>query len=130
MDPVTLARLNAGLRELVAELLAQRVRDPRVEGVTVTGVEVSRDLAVARVYYSVMGGAEAQRVAQRGLENVGGYLRREAGRRLRLRSTPELRFVFDASLERGARLEELLRDIRAQDEEAARGRPPEEPEDG
>jgi ribosome-binding factor A len=126
MDPVARGRLNAGLRELVAELLAERVRDPRVEGVTVTGVEVTRDLAVAKVYYSVLGDAEAQRVAQRGLENVSGYLRREAGRRMRLRSTPELRFVFDASLERGARLEELLRDIHAQDERTEPG----EPEDG
>ena len=130
MDPVALARLNAGFRDLLAELLERRVRDPRVEGVSVTTVEVSRDLSVAKVFYSVLGDEEARRVAQRGLENVSGFLRREAGRRLRLRSTPELRFLFDASLERGARLEELLREIREQDEQAARERAPEEPEDG
>lgn len=120
MDAVAMARLNAGLRDLLAELLMRRVRDPRVEGVSVTAVEVSRDLAVAKIYYSVLGDEAARRLAQRGLENVGGFLRREAGRRLRLRTTPELRFVFDASLARGARVEELLREIRTQDEGGSR----------
>ena len=129
MDPVALGRLNAGLRDLLVELLERRVRDPRVEGVTLTSVEVSGDLSVAKVYYSVLGDDAARQVAQRGLENVSGFLRREAGRRLRLRSTPELRFVFDASLERGARLEELLRDIHSQDE-TSRGGQPEDGEDG
>lgn len=110
MDPVNLARLNASLRDLLVELLERRVRDRRVQNVTIMGVEVSRDLSVARVYYSLLGTPEERRVAQKGLESVAGFLRREAGRHLRLRNIPELRFFYDESLDRGARIEALLRD--------------------
>lgn len=119
MDPVTLARLNASLRDLLVELLTRRVGDRRVQDVSVTGVEVSRDLSVARVYYNLLGERTERRVAQRGLESVAGFLRREAGRHLRLRTIPELRFVFDDSLERGARIETLLRDIESERETKA-----------
>ncbi|MFQ5600795.1 MAG: 30S ribosome-binding factor RbfA [Candidatus Krumholzibacteriia bacterium] len=115
MDPIARARLNSSLHETLAELLARRVRDPRVEGVTLTGVEVSQDLAVAKVYFSLLGDEERRRVTQRGLENVAGFLRREIGRRLRLRTTPQLRFRFDQSLERGQRIEELLREWHEED---------------
>ena len=111
MDPIARARLNASLRDLLSELLARRVRDPRVEPVTLTSVEVSRDLSVAKVFYSVLGDEDVQRTAQRGLENVAGFLRGEAGRRMRLRTIPQLRFHFDASLERGQRIEQLLREL-------------------
>jgi ribosome-binding factor A len=93
VDPIARARLNASLRDLLSELLARRVRDPRVEPVTLTGVEVSGDLSVAKVFYSVLGGEEVQRTAQRGLESVAGFLRGEVGRRLRLRTIPQLRFL-------------------------------------
>jgi ribosome-binding factor A len=125
MDPVVRARLNSSLLELLAELLARRVRDPRVQGVTLTGVEVAADLAVAKVYYSILGDAERRRVAERGLQNVAGFLRREVGRRLALRTAPELRFRFDASLERGQRIESLLRELH----ESQAG-PPEEEREG
>lgn len=111
MDPIARARLNANLREVLAELLTTRVRDPRVEPVSLTSVDVSRDLAFAKVYYSVLGDAETQRIAQRGLESVAGFLRGEVGRELRMRNVPALRFHFDASLERGRHIEELLREL-------------------
>ncbi|HZM14763.1 MAG TPA: 30S ribosome-binding factor RbfA [Candidatus Krumholzibacteria bacterium] len=130
MDPVALARLNAGLRDLLVELLARRVRDPRVQAVSVTGVQVSGDLAVAKVFYSVLGSETAQRQAQRGLENAAGFLRREASHHLRLRTVPELRFVHDASLERGAHIDQLLREIKEQAGEPQAPAAPEEPEDG
>jgi ribosome-binding factor A len=119
VDPVTLARINASLRDLLVELLARRVRDTRVENVMVTGVEVSRDLSVARVYYGLLGERTDRRTAQRGLESVAGFLRGQAGRHLRLRNIPELRFLFDESLERGARIESLLRDIESESESAS-----------
>ena len=120
MDPVTRARLNASLRDLLSDLLVRRVRDGRVAAVSVTAVEVAGDLSVARVFYSVLGSEDDLRAAQRGLESVAGFLRREAGRSLRLRTVPQLHFVFDASLARGARIEELLREIHEQ----APGEPP------
>ncbi len=110
MDPIARARLNSQLHETLVALLERAVKDPRVEGVTLTGVEVTQDLAWAKVYFSVLGDAEERRVAAKGLANVAGFLRRELGRRLHLRSTPQLRFEYDASLERGARIEALLRE--------------------
>lgn len=110
MDPITQARINSQMMETLAELLARQVRDPRVEAVTLTGVEVTNDLAVARVFYSLLGDAQAKSLAQRGLENSAGFLRREIGRRMHLRNAPQLRFQFDASLEQGQRIETLLRE--------------------
>jgi ribosome-binding factor A len=121
MDPIARARINASLRETLADLLTRQVKDPRVENVTVTGVEVTTDLSRARVWFSVLGSEEQRRVAQRGLQNVAGYLRREIGRRLHLRTAPELRFEFDASLEHGQRIETLLREWH---DEGAAGPPP------
>jgi len=111
MDPIARARLNASLLELLAELLSRRVRDPRVQHVTLTGVEVSADLAVAKVFYSLLGDDESRRLAQRGLDHAAGFLRGEAGRRLGIRNAPALRFHFDPSLERGQRIETLLREL-------------------
>jgi len=109
MDPIARGRLNARMQETLAELLSRQVKDPRVADITLTGVEVSNDATVANVYYSLIGGEEQRRLAQRGLVNVAGFLRGEIGRRLHLRSAPELRFHFDASLEQGQRIETLLR---------------------
>ena len=110
MDKITQARINALMIETLADLLARQVRDPRVEHVTFTGVEVTNDLAVARVYYSLLGNEAAKREAQRGLEKAAGFLRREIGQRMRLRNSPQLRFEFDASFETGERIETLLRE--------------------
>jgi ribosome-binding factor A len=110
VDPITQARINSQMMETLAALLARQVRDPRVEAVTLTGVEVTNDLAVAKVYYSLLGDAQAKSLAQRGLENSAGFLRREIGRRMHLRNAPQLRFQFDASLEQGQRIETLLRE--------------------
>ena len=120
MDPIARARLNAKLHETLVALLERAVKDPRVEIVTLTGVEVTQDLAWAKVYFSVLGGEEERRVAARGLANVAGFLRGELGRRLHLRSAPQLRFEFDDSMERGQRIETLLREWHAEAEQ----RPP------
>jgi ribosome-binding factor A len=111
MDPVTRARVSAHLHETLASLLAQRVRDPRVGSVTITGAQVSGDGSIARVYYSVLGNEAERRQAQQGLESVARFLRGEVGRALQLRSAPELRFEFDASLAAGERIETLLRQL-------------------
>ncbi len=120
MDPIARARLNANLREVLAELLATRVKDPRVEPVSLTSVDVSRDMSFAKVFYSVLGDAEVQRVAQRGLESVAGFLRGEVGRELRMRNVPALRFHFDPSLERGRHIESILRELESERTEPER----------
>jgi ribosome-binding factor A len=88
--------------------------------VTITGVETSRELDSARVYVQLLGDEARRAEALRGLQNAAGYLRRQLARRLRLRKVPELRFVWDETLERATRIERLLSEIRS-DEAAERG---------
>ncbi|OGF16985.1 MAG: ribosome-binding factor A [Candidatus Eisenbacteria bacterium RBG_16_71_46] len=107
----------------IADILEHRLRDPRLDcWVGVTDVEVTRDLSLARVYVSVLQeGAERERVLEV-LRSASGFVRHELAPRLGLREVPELRFQLDTSLERGARVDELLRQIErgetAEDEEA------------
>jgi ribosome-binding factor A len=107
-----LLRLNELIREEVADLLARELRDPRLSGlITITDVETTPDLAVSRVYVSVLGTDEEAAEALRALRHAAGFLRREIAARLRLRRMPALEFRPDPSLARGARVLELLREI-------------------
>ena len=98
------------MRREIAEILEHRLRDPRVGSmVSVTDVEVSRDLSFARVFVSVLAtGPERDRILA-ALQNAAGYVRHELSPRLGLREVPELRFLFDDSIEKGARVDEILR---------------------
>lgn len=89
-------------------LLRRKVNDPRVELVTITHVDITPDALRADVYYSVLGGDEAQETAQEGLESAAGWLRKELGRSLRLRNTPELVFHYDESLERAEHIAGII----------------------
>ncbi|MBW2616046.1 MAG: 30S ribosome-binding factor RbfA [Deltaproteobacteria bacterium] len=99
------------LRE-IALLLLNRVRDPRVQGVTVTGVRLSDDLKMAKVFYSVMGRKGQVKGAQVGLDSATGFIKREIGRRLSLRYVPEIMFIHDPSLETGSDMEKVFEEIR------------------
>jgi ribosome-binding factor A len=92
----------------VAFLLLERVRDPRVQGVTLTGVRLSDDLKLARIYYSVMGDEARVENAQAGLNSATGFVKREIGRRSGLRYIPEIKFVYDPSLETGEHMERVF----------------------
>lgn len=93
--------------------LAEGVKDPRVTGlVTVTGVDVTRDLRHARVHVSVMGTDAEKKETMEGLASVAGHLRGRLGRTLRLRMTPELEFRYDTSIAHAARIDSLLEQIR------------------
>lgn len=127
---------DAGRRERVAERVRQEVAgilrfdlaDPRVARATVTRVEMSRDLGLARVYVSVLGDEKQQAETLSTLRRAGGRVRSLLGGRVRLRATPEVRFVFDPSVEFGIRLEEILEAERARSpaEEPDSGEPPAE----
>jgi len=100
------------MRREVAEILQQRVRDPRVSAmVSVTDVEVTHDLSFARVFVTILGPVAERQSTFEALEHAAGFVRHELGPRLGLREVPELRFVYDESLDRGARVEELLKRI-------------------
>lgn len=106
-------RVAEAIREVVATFLAEGVKDPRVVGlVTVTGVDVTRDLRHAKVFVSIMG-SDAERAATvDGLASVAGHLRARVGRELRLRLAPEITFRLDESIARAARIESLLAQVR------------------
>lgn len=103
------------VREEVATFLAGSAKDPRIVGfVTVTGVDVTRDLRHARVFVSVMGSDAEKAATFDGLASTAGYLRSSVSRALRLRVAPEIEFREDDSVARAARIESLLAEIRAE----------------
>jgi ribosome-binding factor A len=107
-------RVAAAIREEVASALSRDVRDPRISGafVTVTGVEVSRDLRTAKVYVSILGEDDAKAAAVEGLADLAPQLRGPIGRALRLRAAPEIFFKVDESIAYAARIETLLAQVK------------------
>lgn len=102
-------RVAAAIREEVATFLQEGVKDPRIVGlVTVTAVDVTRDLRHATVFVSIMGTDEEKQSTVEGLESLAGHLRSRLGKALRLRSAPEIVFRQDPSVARAARIEALL----------------------
>ncbi len=104
-------------REIVAVM--RELKDPRVQGklLTVVKVEVSSDASFAKVFVSSMSGIDDAKTAVKGLDSAMGYIRREVGRRLGLRKTPELKFVADDSIEHGMNIARMLDDLK-EDEDA------------
>lgn len=101
-------RVGDQMRVELADLLMNEAKDPRLGFVTVTEVRMSKDLGHARVYVSVLGDDEEEQRSLAALERMSGFLRRQIGRRVRLRRVPELDFVADRTLKTSARIEKLL----------------------
>jgi ribosome-binding factor A len=100
------------MRREVAEILQNKLRDPRVSAmVSVTDVEVTKDLSFAKIFVSIMGKPEEVTDTLKALGHAVGFVRHELGPRLGLREVPDMRFIHDESLDRGARVEELLKRI-------------------
>ena len=104
-------RISELIRSHLADLLSRKANDPRLGMITITDVAVTPDTRHADVHFSVLGGAEAQAETQAGLESAAGWLRRELGRRLRLRNTPQLIFHYDPSLEHGEHIASILDEL-------------------
>jgi ribosome-binding factor A len=96
-------------REL-SELLQRELRDPRVGMITITGVDVSPDFSHAKVFYTTLDPAHVEEAA-RGLGHAAGFLRSQLAKRIKLYTTPELRFEYDESVERGDRLARLINSV-------------------
>ncbi|HEU5261467.1 MAG TPA: 30S ribosome-binding factor RbfA [Gemmatimonadales bacterium] len=105
-------RVAEVIRQTVAEFLTSNVRDPRIGFVTVTAVEVSADLAHARVRVSVMGSDAEKAKSLEGLESAARFLRAQLARELHLRVTPELRFELDRGLEHALRIDQVLKRLK------------------
>ena len=101
-------RLGDQIQRELAELLEREVRDPKVGMATITAVRMSRDLAHATVYVTVLGDADAVRESLQALQRAAGFLRSALSSRFRARTIPALHFVYDASVERGSRIGALI----------------------
>ena len=108
------SRVGEQIREDLSELIAREVQDPGIGFITITRVKVTPDLQQARVYYTTLGDQKARKESQRGLERATPFLRRQLGRRIRLRRIPELQFFFDESVERHDRIERILQELRTE----------------
>lgn len=98
-------RVAEQMRREIADLLMFEVKDPRVKMVTVTEVEVTGDMAHAKIFYSAKANTEA---LQKGLEKSAGYLRSQIAKRMLLRTVPQLHFVYDASIDNGMKMAQLI----------------------
>jgi ribosome-binding factor A len=117
-------RLNEQLKREISHLLRTQVHDPRVSGVVVTGVQVSPDLAQARVWAQLPGDEERRAEALAGLTAAAPFVRRQLGVALRVRRIPELGFLEDRSLEQALRIESLLREVRREEAAVGEQEPP------
>jgi len=106
-------RVGDQILKEVALILMEKVKDPRVEGVTVTGINLSKDLRYAKVYYSVMGESSRVETARTGLDSAKGFIKREIGLRLTLRYVPEITFVYDSTLVTGNKIERLFEKLKS-----------------
>ena len=106
-------RVADQIRGELAALLAREVHDPGIGFVTLTRVQVTPDLSAARVLYTALGDDQARARSTRALERAAPFLRRQIGARLRLRRTPELRFVYDDSIAGQDRIERILSELNA-----------------
>lgn len=105
-------RVAERIRNDLAEVLLRSASDPRLEGLTVTEVEVDRELAYATVFVTCVEGAVRREEILKGLEHARGFLRTALAQRIPLRAFPHLRFRWDDSLEQGSRIDALLKAVR------------------
>jgi ribosome-binding factor A len=133
------ARIAEAIREVASQTILFELRDPRVKNVTVTRAEVSGDLQHAKVYVSVMGSEQEQKLCMYGLQHAAGYIQGKLGKRLQTRYTPALTFVLDQGVKNSIEMTRLINEALGQSsapredagagaaEEAADGPADEEP---
>jgi ribosome-binding factor A len=112
------ARVGDLIRQELSELIMRQVKDPGIGFITITHVKVTPDLQMARVYYTTLGDAKSREQTRRALDRAQPFLRRQVGQRLQLRRVPELEFFFDESIERGDRIERIIRELHEAEPEA------------
>ncbi len=110
-------RIGDQMQRDLAVLIRDEIKDPRLGMVTVSAVDVTRDLAYARVYVTVLGDAQVRSESLNVLNRAAGFLRRLLGQRMVLRTVPQLKFVYDESIERGERLSKLIDSVAPRDDD-------------
>lgn len=119
-------RLGEQFRREISEILSRKVRDPRAGHVLVTEVRVSPDLWVAKVFFRLLESHRKLEEVEKGLQAAAPFIRKELGRSLKIRRVPELRFIYDRTLDSATRIERVLREVLpgVPDEEGPRPRDP------
>ncbi len=111
MSKIKQERTSGHIRKILSQLILREVADPRLQGITITDVELDPELLFAKVYVNALGEEERQPEVMFALEHAKGFLRREVAKRVRLRKAPELLFRWDESLQRGERIDALLANL-------------------
>ncbi|MFP4475555.1 MAG: 30S ribosome-binding factor RbfA [Desulfatibacillaceae bacterium] len=106
------ARVAEKIQREVADILTKKVRDPRLELATVTGVKVTSDLKLARIYYCAHGDEERKDEVRSAIASAQGFVKRELAQRLKLKYMPELEFYYDESVDYAQRIDSILDDLR------------------
>jgi ribosome-binding factor A len=101
-------RMGTQVLRTLSELLRSETKDPRLKGISLTSVELTRDLSVARVYFSLFNPDDKPEPVLEGLEKANGFLRTKLGRELLIRQVPQLRFVYDDSAKQAAYISDLI----------------------
>ena len=113
MDYQRSERVGELLTEVIADVLREDIRDPRVTAVTITAAKVSKDLRQARIYFTILGGAsENKDSVLAGLKSALGFIRARIGKQLKLRFVPAIEFFYDESVDEAERIEKLLRQVK------------------
>lgn len=105
------SRLAEVLKEELSALFKKGIKDPRLDYFSITDIEVSNDLRLAKVFVVTVGQKNTPEQLMAGLEKANGFLRKELSKRLNIRYVPELRFIYDTSLDRSDRIFKLLKDL-------------------
>jgi ribosome-binding factor A len=109
-------RVGELIKEEMSEIIQKEIKDPRIGFVTITGVDVSRDLKYAVVYITVLGNKQQKQSTLKGLQSSSGFLRSELSKRIRLKHFPELKFEFDPSIEAGMKIDKIIRKLHKEEE--------------
>lgn len=109
-------RVGGQVQKVLSEVILKQIRDPRLAQATITGVTMTKDLRIARIYFAAHGGAEDRGALTDGFNSAKGFIKRELASALGLRYMPELQFFYDTSFDYGARIERVLKSIRSDDE--------------
>jgi ribosome-binding factor A len=113
-----LQKINERFREELSEMLIRDISDPRLTGVSVTDVQIDRELAYAHIYVSALEGGERSEEILQALKHAQGFMRRELSHRVELRTFPRLRFHWDPTFERAEKIERLIASLHREDFQA------------
>ena len=109
-------RVGAEIQKVLSDLLLRKIKDPRLRMMLITGVKMTSDLKLARVYFTITGREVNQDDIMAGLKSAGGYFKRSLAQQLNLRYIPTLEFYHDDSFEYGDRIDRLLKSVQGEDE--------------